>query len=45
MHFFSEQISLCDKEEENVKCSPTKISLQEQHYDYKITGSIFITLY
>ncbi|XP_040533261.1 dynein axonemal intermediate chain 3 isoform X1 [Gallus gallus] len=31
------KISLCDKEEENVKCSPTKISLQEQHYDYKIT--------
>ncbi|XP_065597164.1 dynein axonemal intermediate chain 3 [Cyrtonyx montezumae] len=32
------KISLCNKEEEHsVKCSPTKISLQEQQYHYKIT--------
>ncbi|XP_042675433.1 dynein axonemal intermediate chain 3 [Centrocercus urophasianus] len=32
------KISLCDNEDENnVKCNPTKISLQEQHYHYKIT--------
>ncbi|XP_072199503.1 dynein axonemal intermediate chain 3-like [Excalfactoria chinensis] len=32
------KISLYDKEEENsVKCSPTKISLQEQHHHYKTT--------
>ncbi|XP_031455865.1 WD repeat-containing protein 63 [Phasianus colchicus] len=32
------KLSLCDSgEENNVKCSPTKISLQEQHYHYKIT--------
>ncbi|XP_021238425.1 WD repeat-containing protein 63 isoform X2 [Numida meleagris] len=34
------KISLCDKEKEHiVKCSPTKISLQEQHYHYKITDT------
>ncbi|XP_032302149.1 WD repeat-containing protein 63 isoform X2 [Coturnix japonica] len=32
------KISLCDKDEENnVKCSPTKISLNEQHYRTKTT--------
>ncbi|OXB55465.1 hypothetical protein ASZ78_012897, partial [Callipepla squamata] len=35
------KISLCNKEEEqSVKCSPTKISLQEQHYHYKTTDEV-----